>query len=155
MLHGSILRHGAILACLLAAPAWAQTVGVSGAWVRATVAGQTATGAFLELKASRHAALVGASSPVAKVVQVHEMAMDKGVMRMRPVARLDLAAGKAVELTPGGYHIMLMGLAKPLKKGDTVPLTLKFEDADKKLSTVEVNAEVRSLTAPAMMHDMH
>ena len=155
MLHGSILRHGAILACLLSAPAWAQTVGVSGAWVRATVAGQTATGAFLELKASRHEALVSAACPLAKVVRVHEMAMDKGIMRMRPVARLDLPAGKTVELTPGGYHIMLIGLVKPLKTGDTVPLTLKFEGEDRKISTVEVNAEVRSLTAPAMMHDMH
>jgi len=149
------LRCGAIAAGLLAAPVWAQSVAVSGAWVRGTVAGQGASGAFLQLKASEPAALVGVSSPAAKVVEVHEMVMDKGVMKMRAIPRLDLPAGKAVELTPGGYHIMLMGLVKPLKKGETVPLTLQIEGRNKKLSTIEVQAEVRALTAPAMMENKH
>ena len=155
MLIRSILRHGAIAACLVAAPVWAQTVTVSGAWVRGTVTGQSATGAFLELKASEPSALLGVSSPAAKVVEVHEMAMDKDVMRMRPIPRLDLPAGKSVVLQPGGYHIMLMGLIKPLKKGDIVPLTLKLESKDKKVSTLEVKAEVRDLTAPPMMEHKH
>lgn len=150
----NILRRGAIVACLLAAPAWAQTVSVSGAWVRGTVTGQTATGVFLELKASEPAALLGVTSPVAKQAEVHEMAMEKDVMRMRAIPRLDLPAGKTVELKPGGYHIMLTGLLKPLKKGDIVPLTLKLEGRDKKISTLQVKAEVRDLTEPAMGH-MH
>lgn len=155
MFHRSILGYGVILVCLLAAPAWAQTVTVSGAWVRGTVAGQSATGAFLELKASEHAALLGVASPVAKVVEVHEMVMEQDVMKMRAIPRLDLPAGKAVDLKPGGYHIMLMGLSKPLKKGDIVPLTLKLEGRDKKLSTLEVKVEVRELTAPPVMEHMH
>lgn len=155
MLVQNFLRCGAIAACLLAAPVWAQSVAASGAWVRGTVAGQGATGAFLELKAREPATLVGVASPVAKVVEVHEMVMEKDVMKMRAIPRLDLPAGKAVELKPGGYHIMLMGLSKPLKKGDTVPLTLKLEGRDKKLSTLEVKAEVRELTAPPAMEHMH
>ena len=130
-------------------------VSVSDAWVRGTVAGQTATGAFMELKASENAALLSVSSPVAGTVEVHEMSMDNGVMKMRAMPRLDLPAGKAVTLKPGSYHIMLMDLKQPLKKGDSVPLTLKVEGKDKKLSTLEVKAEVRELTAPPVMDHKH
>ena len=154
MLRQSFLRCGAIATCLFALPVWAQTVAVSGAWVRGTVAGQTATGVFMELKASEAAVLLGASSPVAKLAEVHEMAMDKDVMKMRAMPRLDLPVGKVVELKPGGYHIMLTGLSKPLKKGDIVPLTLKLEGKDKKPVKLEVKVEVRDLAAqPAMEHE--
>jgi len=85
-------------------------VDVSQAWVRATVAQQKATGAFLQLKAKSDSRLVEARSPVAGVVEIHEMAMDGSVMKMRAVPGLDLPAGKSVELKPGGYHIMLMDL---------------------------------------------
>ncbi|MCX7176551.1 MAG: copper chaperone PCu(A)C [Proteobacteria bacterium] len=147
------LRIGTLLACFLIAPVWAQGVIVSGAWVRGTVAGQMATGAFMELKAGEDATLLGASSPVAGVVEVHEMTMDNGVMKMRALPRLSLPVGKAVALRPGSYHIMLMDLKQPLKKGDSVPLTLRVEGKDKKVSTLEVKAEVRDLTAmPAMEH---
>ena len=81
--------------------------------------------------------------------------MDNGVMKMRAMSRLDLPAGKAVTLKPGSYHIMLMDLKQPLKKGDSVPLTLKVEGKDKKLSTLEVKAEVRELTAPPVMDHKH
>lgn len=131
-------------------------VSVKDSWVRGTVAGQSATGAFMELKSTEDATLVGASSTVAGVVEVHEMTMDNGVMKMRALPRLTLPAGKPVALKPGGYHIMLMDLKQPLKKGDSVPLTLKLEGKDKKSSTLEVKAEVRDLTAtsgmPAMDH---
>jgi hypothetical protein len=130
-------------------------VSVTNAWVRGTVAGQTVTGAFMELKASEHATLLGVSSPVAGTVEVHEMSMDKGVMKMRAVPKLALPAGKAVTLKPGSYHIMLMDLKQPLKKGDSVPLTLKVEGKDKKVSTLDVKAEVRELTAPPTMDHKH
>jgi len=130
-------------------------LGAKDSWVRGTVAGQNATGAFMELKSSDDATLVGASSPIAGVVEVHEMTMDNGMMKMRAVPRLELPAGKPVALRPGSYHIMLMDLKHPLKKGDSVPLTLKFEGKDKKLSTLEVKAEVRELTAPPAMEHKH
>lgn len=122
-------------------------VSVEKPWVRGTVQGQTSSGAFMELKSKDGAAVVGVESPVAGVVEIHEMRMDGNVMRMRAVSRIDLPAGKTVELKPGGYHVMLMGLKRPLKKGDVVPLKLRVEGKDKTVKTVDVRAEVRDLTA--------
>lgn len=127
-------------------------VEVRGAWVRGTVQGQKASGAFMEITSREATTLIGAESPVAGTVEVHEMRMEGDVMRMRALPRLALPAGKKVELKPGGYHVMLVDLKKPLAKGDKVPLTLRIEGADKKVQTVEVQAEVRDLTAPAK-HD--
>ena len=131
----------------LAASAWAQstTVTVEDAWVRGTVATQKATGAFMRLTPSANARLVSVSSPVAGVVEIHEMAMDKDVMKMRQVPGLDLAAGRTTELKPGGFHVMLMDLKAPVKGGDVVPLTLVFEDAAKQRFTQEVQAPVTAL----------
>ena len=130
----------------LAASAQAQ-VSVSGAWARGTVEGQRATGAFMQLRSADGAALVGAESPVAGVVEIHEMRMEGNVMRMRAVPKLELPAGQAVDLKPGGYHIMLMNLKAPLRKGESVPIKLKFQGQDGKPQEVEVKAEVRDLTA--------
>lgn len=133
-------------------------VTVGEPWVRGTVAGQKATGAFMTLTSPTEAKLVSASSPVAGVVEIHEMSMDGGVMRMGAVkGGLPLPAGKAVELKPGGYHVMLMDLKQPVKAGDTVPLSLVIEGADKKAQTVEVKATVKALGAQpaAKMQDMH
>ncbi len=130
--------------------AYASDVEVKAVWVRGTVSGQQATGAFMEVTSQSGAAIVGASSPVAGVTEVHEMKMDGNVMKMRAIPRLDLPAGKIVKLEPGGYHVMLMALKQPLKAGDTVPLTLKIEGNDKKTETIEIKAEVRDLTAAPM-----
>jgi len=104
-------------------------VQVEGAWVRATVKGQTATGGFMTLRASRDLTLVGFSSDAATDTELHEMAMDGSVMRMRAVERLPLPAGKAVVLKPGGHHLMLMGLKQPLTAGSEVRVELHLEDA--------------------------
>ena len=130
-------------------PARAQ-VEVKSAWVRGTVAAQKTTGAYMEISSARGASLVGAESTAAGAVEVHEMSMDRNVMRMRAVPKLDLPAGKTVELKPGGYHMMLIDLKRPLKKGDSVPLRLKIEHRDRTVSTVEVKAEVREVTAAPM-----
>lgn len=135
----------ALALAALAAPALAE-VTVKDAWVRATVPQQKATGAFMELTSSQNARLVEAKSPVAGVVQIHEMKMEKDVMKMREIKGLDLPAGKPVELSPGGYHVMLMELKRPLAEGETVPLTLVVESGGKRES-VEVKASVRALTA--------
>lgn len=130
----------------LTTAAWAQTtVKVEEAWVRGTVATQKATGAFMRLTPSANARLVEAKSPVAGVVEIHEMAMENDVMRMRQVPGLDLAAGRTLELKPGGYHVMLMDLKQPLKAGEQVPITLVFEDAAQKRFTQEVKAPVTAL----------
>ena len=141
----------AIILATLSGALWAQTVDVQGAWARATVPGQKATGAFMKLTAATGAKLVGASSSVAGVVEVHEMKMEGDVMQMRAVqGGLDLPMARAIELKPGGFHIMLMDLKQPLVKDTTVPLTLLFKDR----KGVEFKTEVKvpvSLTAPAQI----
>ena len=140
-----LIRASALLALLLSPPVYAQ-VTVTEPWVRATVASQMATGAFMTLKSATPARLVGASSPVAGVVEVHEMAMQDNVMRMRAVDALELPAGREVQLKPGGYHVMLMDLTRDLKAGETVPITLVVEQGGTR-RTVEVQAVVRALGA--------
>ncbi|MEC5397554.1 copper chaperone PCu(A)C [Uliginosibacterium sp. H1] len=136
----------ALGATLANAPAFAQ-VAVKDAWIRATVPQQKATGAFMNLTASKDTKLVGASSPLAETTEVHEMRMDGDVMRMGKVDSIALPAGKTVELKSGGYHVMLMGLKAPAKEGDSVPMTLTFESADKRRENVEVKVPVRALTS--------
>ncbi|QCB48270.1 copper chaperone PCu(A)C [Hydrogenophaga sp. PAMC20947] len=144
----------------ITAGAWAQTVTVKveGAWVRGTVATQKATGAFMRLTPSAKVRLVSVSSAAAGVAEIHEMSMENDVMKMRQIDGLDLNAGKATELKPGGFHIMLMDLKAPLKGGDSVPMTLTFEDAAKKTFTQDLTVSVTALgkgKAPnAMKPDM-
>ncbi|MBX3610730.1 MAG: copper chaperone PCu(A)C [Hydrogenophaga sp.] len=142
------------LACSLAiaATAWAQPkvqVQVQEPWARATVATQSATGAFMKLTAPEAVRLVEVRSPAAGIVEVHEMKMEGDVMRMRAMPALPLAAGQTVELKPGGYHVMLMDLKAPVKAGDAVPLTLVFEGANGQRFTQEVKAMARAMGAPA------
>ncbi len=133
-----------LLAALLSTTAVAQAqVKIDDPWVRATVAPQKATGAFMQLTADKPMKLVAVSSPLTGMVEIHEMKMDAGVMKMRQVEALALPAGQAVALKPGGYHVMLMGLTAPVKAGDTVPLTLTVEGADGKRTAVDVQAKAR------------
>ena len=121
-------------------------VSVSEPWVRGTVESQMATGAFMRLTAATDARLLGARSPVAGIVELHEMALENNVMRMREISRLDLPAGRTVELRPGGYHVMLLDLKRTLKPGEEVPITLEIEQGGKRMS-VQVKAIVRPLTS--------
>jgi copper(I)-binding protein len=146
----------AALGAACAASAFAQNVTITDAWARATVPGQKATGAFMKLTAKENAKLVGVSSPVAGVAEIHEMKMDKDIMKMAALPNgLDLPAGKAVELKPGSYHVMLMDLKAPILKDSTVPVTLVFLDAKGVKTNIEVKLPV-SAQMPAMAHDrMH
>jgi len=135
----------AIAALLFSLPAAAQ-VTVTDPWVRGTVPQQMATGAFMQLKSAKDAKLVEANSPIAGVVEIHEMKLENNVMRMRAVPALDLPAGRTVDLKPGGYHVMLMDLKQQMKEGEVVPVTLVIESGGKR-ETVEVKAKVRAPTA--------
>ena len=119
-----------------------QPVQVQDAWVRATVPGQKSSGAFMKVTAKTATRLVGVSSPLAGVAEVHEMKMEGDVMTMRRVSSLDLPAGKTVELKSGAYHVMLMDLKQALTPGSTVPLTLLFKDAKGVESRVELKVPV-------------
>ena len=148
----SPLRLLSALALMWAAGTAHAQVTVGDPWVRATVAQQKATGMFAQVTSAQGGKLVAASSPVAAVVEIHEMAMENNVMKMRAVPGLELPAGKAVDLKPGGYHVMLMGLKQQVKEGEVVPVTLVVEGKDGKRESVEVKAPVRALAAQAAGH---
>ena len=143
---------------VLSFSAVAQTsVQITDPWVRATVPQQKATGAFMQITAPKAMRLLEVRSPVAGVAEIHEMSMTDNMMRMRQIKEIALPAGKAVELKPGGYHVMLLDLKGQVKAGDKIALTLVVEGEDKRRETIEVTAVARPLGAtsapmPAMKH---
>ena len=142
------LRCAAMISLAMSFPVLAQ-VTVKDAWVRATVPAQSVTGAFMQITSRQDTRLVAVESAAAGITEIHEMSMEKEVMKMR--ARPDgvaLPAGKSVEFKPGGYHLMLMDLKQVMKEGDSVQLTLVIEDKNKKRSLVEVKAVVKALASP-------
>ena len=138
-------RVGLVVCAMWSAPIWAQ-VKIEDPWARATVAGQKATGVFMKLTATQASQLVGVSSPLAGVAEVHEMKMENNVMKMAAVTAIDLPAGKPVALQPGGYHVMLMDLKGPLAKDTNVTITLKFKDSKGVVSQQEVKLPVKEMT---------
>lgn len=149
----------ALASLSLAAAAHAQ-VTLTDPWVRATVPQQKATGLFMHIDATQDVRLVSGQSPVAGVVEIHEMVMDGDVMKMRHMpAGLEIAKGRTMSLKPGGYHVMLMDLKAPLAKGSTVPVTLTFKNAQGAESKLELQVPVQA-QMPAMQgghgsHGMH
>lgn len=136
-----------VLGVSLIGMAWqvsAQTQ-VNDAWVRASVAGQQSTGAFMTLQADSDSKLLSVQSPVANTVQIHQSSMKDDVMSMRQVESVALPAGKPVSLDPHGYHVMLIDLTAQVKEGDKVPLTLIVENAKGEKETIQVQAEARAL----------
>jgi len=128
------------LIALSASAAQAQ-VTITEAWVRATVPNQSATGAFMRMASKKDTKLISANSDAAGVVEVHEMSMEKDIMRMRPVVGLQLQANKPLELKAGGYHLM-MDLKKQLKAGFEVQISLVFQNANGERETVYTHAPV-------------
>ncbi|WP_426193039.1 copper chaperone PCu(A)C [Massilia sp. DWR3-1-1] len=131
-------------AAIVCGSACAQTV-VSDAWVRATVAAQTTGGAYLSLRSPDAARVVKGASPLADSVEIHTMQMNGTVMSMREVAAIALPAGQPVS----NFHLMLIGLKRPLKEGERVPLTLVVERQGGKRETVQVEVAVKPLTYQA------
>lgn len=137
-----------VAAISLTAAAHAQ-VAVSDTWIRATVPAQKATGAFMRLTAAKDTRLVQVSSPVAGRAEIHQMEMADNMMRMRPIDGLDLPAGKPVDLASGGYHVMLMNLKQQLKEGDSVAVTLTFENKAKQRDSLTVKMPVKPINYSA------
>jgi len=125
------------------------SVQIENAYTRATVPGQMAAGGFMKIE-NKGAAdqLISASSPVSGEVQLHEMAMEGNVMKMRQVKDIPVPAGGAVELKPGGLHLMFMNIKAPLAAGETVPVKLKFAKAGE----VEVKMPVNAMGNPGAAH---
>ncbi|HEX7953166.1 MAG TPA: copper chaperone PCu(A)C [Burkholderiales bacterium] len=142
------LGAAALLIGLLSGQAHAaEPVKVLDAWARATVPGQKVGGVYMEFVAREHLRLTGVMSAAAETAEVHEMKMEKGMMRMRPVPSLELTAGKPVKLEPGGYHIMLFDLRQSLVAGQKLRLELTFEDDARRRHRVAVEAVVRDRDA--------
>jgi len=147
----------ALLSACFSAPVWAHPeaahVHAVNAWARASVQGQQATGAFMQLTAQEPLRLVGVETSAAEVGEIHEMKMDGDVMRMRAMEGLDLPKGQMVELKPGGYHLMFQQLKAPLQEGTEVPVTLVFKDAKGEESRLHLQLPVKRL-APKPGHAM-
>ncbi|QWE03899.1 copper chaperone PCu(A)C [Polynucleobacter sp. JS-JIR-II-50] len=148
----------AVAGMALVGSAWAQNISktvttnaikIEDAYTRATVPGQQVAGGFMKIE-NKGAAdqLVSASSPVAGEVQLHEMAMEGNVMKMRQVKNIAVPAGGAIELKPGGLHLMFINIKAPLAAGETVPVKLKFAKA----GDVEVKMPVNAMGAGVMKH---
>ena len=141
----------ALLTTSLSPAALADTVKVGDPWARATAPGAPAGGAFMSLTADADMSLVAAESPASKVVELHTMKMENGVMIMREVPKIDLPKGQTVSLKPGGLHIMLIGLHAPLKAGEKVSMTLRVKDSQGKEQRIPVTAEIRTMKPMAHM----
>ena len=129
------------------------SVQVSGAWARATAPNAMSGGAFLTLTAHGHPdALVGVSTPVAKTAELHETVNDKGIMKMLPAPVLALQPDAPVTLKPGGYHIMLMELQHQLTRGESFPLTLRFEHAPPQTVNVMIEGPGAAGPMAGMQH---
>lgn len=127
-------------------------VAVQGGWARSVLQGQASSGAYMTFHAREPLTLVGAESPAAGIIEIHQMKMEGDVMKMRAVDTLELPAGKPVELKPGGYHFMLMDLKAAFRAGMQVPMTLQFRDAQGKRRELKVSLPVANAAPAAHRH---
>jgi copper(I)-binding protein len=137
-----------LLSLSFASLAQAPAVKVDRPWARATVAGQDATGAYMTLTAAEPLTLLGATTPAAGIVEIHQMKMEGDVMKMRAADTLPLQPGQPLQFAPNGYHFMLMDLKTPFRAGGRIAMTLRFRDAKGAERSQEVAVPV-SLAAPA------
>jgi copper(I)-binding protein len=135
-----ILTLAMSFACLSAQAA----VEITDAWARATPPGQEVGAAYMNLKSDRAARLIGASSSTAGSIEIHEMSMKNGVMKMRMMETMPLPAGKMVKLAPGGFHLMLFDLKKPLTAGETIEIELSVKDAKDKIGRQKISLPVKT-----------
>jgi copper(I)-binding protein len=123
-------------------------VKIDAPWLRPSVQGQATTGAYMTLTATEPLTLLGATTPAAGSVELHQMQMDGDVMRMRAIDTLALTPNQPVRLAPGGYHFMVMQPKTPFRNGTQIPLTLRFRDAKGAVRTMELSVPV-AVSAPA------
>ena len=135
----------AALSLLILHDAWAGPVAARNAWVRPTVPGQTVAAAYMEITAQEAASLIAVRSPISPKVEIHFMKMDGDIMRMRELKKLDLPKNTVVSLAPGGYHLMLTRLKKPIHVGDVLRLTLVIRTQQKR-ELLMINAIAQAST---------
>jgi periplasmic copper chaperone A len=113
---------------------------VTEVWVKTTVPGSTVSAAYMHIKSATPMKLMKVESPAAGIVEIHDMKMNDGVMQMNALDAIDISANTPVELKPGGMHVMLMKVKKPISKGDKVPLVLIFKSAGNQPVVVKIDA---------------
>ena len=131
---------------------------VSQAQARASMGKMPNSAAFLHIEnqGKSEDALLSASSPAAERVEIHSMSMEGDVMKMRAVDSIAIKPGDKITMQPGqGYHLMLMGLKKPLKAGEKIPVTLNFRDAGKMKLSVDIVEMAMPAKSSEGMHDQH
>lgn len=144
-----------ILFVLLAISATAGEITTSEPWARTTAPGQTSGAVYLVITSQVEASIVAVSSSIAVRASFHSMVHENGVMKMRELEVLPLPAKQEIKLNPGGNHIMLDGLKRPLKEGDSVPLIFTIQLADQRREVVRLTAKVKSLTSGTSNHGHH
>ena len=122
----------------------ADALSISEVWIKPTIPGSDVSAAYMHIKSATTFNLIKAESPLVGIAELHSMNMKDGVMEMKAEDAFAVPAGNAIELKPGGMHIMLMQVARPINVGDKVPLTLTFEGANKKPLVIRVEALARS-----------
>ncbi|MEZ0289140.1 MAG: copper chaperone PCu(A)C [Methylophilus sp.] len=152
----SYFKKGLVIVNMICFTALAHAeVKITNAWVKPTVPGQPVAGAYMALISDKDVDIVATQSPVAGKAEIHSMSMEGNIMRMKKLDRLQLKAGKAVELKPGGFHLMLIELNHQIKEGEIVPISLVTQDVSGKKATITIKAIT---TAPKMSEspsDMH
>lgn len=132
-----------LLLCAFTAQA-ANTINISNAWARATAPGQEVGAVYMTLKSAITLSLTKVETPVADTVEIHEMSMANGVMKMRMMETLHLPAGKTIQLAPGGFHFMLFDLKKPLQANSQIELVLTLKDTQGKARQQTVKVPVKA-----------
>lgn len=152
-----MLNNKILIAALLvfANPIYAGEITIKDAWARATAPGQKNGSVALLITSAKDARLVAVSSSSSDSAEIHTMSMDNGVMKMRQLEYLSLPAKQTVTLGPGGDHLMLFDIKKPLKEGSFIPLTLTVQFADKSTEKINVRAQIRPQTSSGVKHQHH
>ncbi len=149
----TLFRIAIVLAALNGLPAAfaqkssAEAPQISDVWIKATIPGSNVSAAYLRIKSAKTVKLVKAETAVANIAELHSMNMKDGVMEMKAESSFNVSAGKTIELKPGGMHIMLMQVAKPIKAGDKVPLKLTFDTGGGNSLVMNVEAIARAQSA--------
>ncbi|PLY09294.1 MAG: hypothetical protein C0626_09870 [Arcobacter sp.] len=141
-----------LLALLSASTLFASNIEVKDSYIRATPPGLPNSAAFMTVKnnTDKTIAVLKATSDVSKVVELHTHSMKDGVMKMYQVPKIDVPANGITELKPGGFHVMLIGLHKPLKVGEEVTYTLEFSNGE----TITITAPIKTVMGGMMNKNM-
>jgi periplasmic copper chaperone A len=144
-----VLLAASLLALPVAIAAQPAPVKVDQPWARSTVEGQDSSGAYMTLTAREPLTLLGATTPAANIVEIHQMKMEGDVMKMRAAETLPLKPGEPLRFAPNGYHFMMMDLKAPFRIGSRIAMTLRFRDAKGGVKTLDVSVPVALTPPPA------